>query len=145
MVLNLLNKYNSSVCAIKNPGTFLSRPLRNNKQGHPTTVFCKISVRRSKYCLEISITQEKLKISRWLVIFSKVFRVLLLTSLRLCYEFLWFGFSHFTPQNMAIVRRKRTPKIFGLKIVTERGIGKSYDVVNLQMSSKIFGKIIGKP
>ena len=25
-------------------------------QGHPTTVFCKISVRRSKYCLESSIT-----------------------------------------------------------------------------------------
>ena len=24
-------------------------------QGHPTTVFCKIPVRRSKYCLEISI------------------------------------------------------------------------------------------
>ena len=33
-------------------------------QGHPTTVFCKISVRRSKYCLEISIAQKKLKISR---------------------------------------------------------------------------------
>ena len=25
-------------------------------QGHSTTVFCKISVRRSKYCLEFSIT-----------------------------------------------------------------------------------------
>ena len=24
-------------------------------QGHPTTVFCKISVRRNKYCLEFSI------------------------------------------------------------------------------------------
>ena len=24
-------------------------------QGHPTTTFCKISVRRSKYCLEFSI------------------------------------------------------------------------------------------
>ena len=46
---------------------------------------------------------------------------------------------------MAIIRRRRTPKIFGLKIVTEGGIEKSYDVVNLQMSSKIFGKIIGKP
>ena len=27
------------------------------RQGQPTTVFCKISVRRSKYCLEFSITQ----------------------------------------------------------------------------------------
>ena len=46
---------------------------------------------------------------------------------------------------MAIICRKRTPKIYGLKIVMEKGIGKSYVVVNLQMSSKIFGKIIGKP
>ena len=36
----------------------------NQYQGHPTTVFCKMSVQRSKYCLEISIAQEKLKISR---------------------------------------------------------------------------------
>ena len=34
-------------------------------QGHPTTVFCKISLRRSKYCLEFSITWGRLKISRW--------------------------------------------------------------------------------
>ena len=26
-----------------------------NTQGHPTNVFCKISTRRSKYCLEFSI------------------------------------------------------------------------------------------
>ena len=34
-------------------------------QGHPTTTFCKISVRRSKYCLEFSITWGRLRISRW--------------------------------------------------------------------------------
>ena len=34
-------------------------------QGHPTTVFCKISVRRSKYCLKFYITWRGLKISRW--------------------------------------------------------------------------------
>ena len=33
--------------------------------GHPTTVFCKISFRRSKYCLEFSITWGRLKIYRW--------------------------------------------------------------------------------
>ena len=33
-------------------------------QGHPTTVFCKISVWRSKYCLEFSITWGRLKISK---------------------------------------------------------------------------------
>ena len=30
-------------------------------QGHPATFFCKITVRRSKYCLEISKACEKLK------------------------------------------------------------------------------------
>ena len=34
-------------------------------QGHPTTAFCKISVRRSKNCLEISIPWGWLRISRW--------------------------------------------------------------------------------
>ena len=34
------------------------------RQGHPTTVFCKISVRRSKFWLEFSITRGWLKISR---------------------------------------------------------------------------------
>ena len=34
-------------------------------QGHLTTVFCKISVRRSKNCLEFSITRGRLTISRW--------------------------------------------------------------------------------
>ena len=28
--------------------------------GHPTTVFCKISVRRSKFCLEFSFTWQKI-------------------------------------------------------------------------------------
>ena len=34
-------------------------------RGHPTTVFCKISVRRAKYCLEFSITWGRIKISIW--------------------------------------------------------------------------------
>ena len=33
-------------------------------QGHPTTVFSEISVRRSKNCLEFSIAWGRLKISR---------------------------------------------------------------------------------
>ena len=35
-------------------------------QGHPTTVFCKISVRGSKYCLAFSNIWGWLKISWWL-------------------------------------------------------------------------------
>ena len=41
------------------------RPIvvfHSSGQGHPTTVFCKISVRRSKFCLEFSFTW--LEISR---------------------------------------------------------------------------------
>ena len=41
------------------------RPIvvfHSSGQGHPTTVFCKMSVRRSKFCLEFSFTG--LKISR---------------------------------------------------------------------------------
>ena len=34
-------------------------------QGYPTTVFCKISSRRSKYCLEFCFTWGQLKISGW--------------------------------------------------------------------------------
>ena len=35
---------------------FLLRTCWCLSQGHPTTVFCKIPVRTSKYCLEFSIT-----------------------------------------------------------------------------------------
>ena len=40
-------------------------------------------------------------------------------------------FFTFHSPNLAIIPEKRTPRIFGLKIVTERGIGKSYVVLNL--------------
>ena len=36
------------------------RPLQAFDQGHPTTVFCKISVQSSKYSLEFSITWGRL-------------------------------------------------------------------------------------
>ena len=38
-------------------------PIANNFQEHPSTVFCKISVRISKYRLKISTAQERLNIS----------------------------------------------------------------------------------
>ena len=51
-------------------------------QRHPTTVFFKISVRRSKYCLEFPITWRRLKISRWPFHSCKTFEVYLINSLR---------------------------------------------------------------
>ena len=51
-------------------------------QGHPTTVFCKISVRRSKYCLEFSIAQTWLKISGLTLHSGTIFEAYLRNSLR---------------------------------------------------------------
>ena len=56
-------------------------------QGHPTTVFCKISARRSKNCLEFSITRGRLTISRWPFQSCTIFRSLS-----------EFNFSHSNPQ-----------------------------------------------
>ena len=42
---------------------YLSGKPNFSRQGYPTTFFCKITVRRSKYCLEISKAREKPKIS----------------------------------------------------------------------------------
>ena len=52
-------------------------------QGHPTTVFCKISVRRSKYYLEFSFAWARLKISSWNFHLCTTFEVFLRNSLRL--------------------------------------------------------------
>ena len=54
----------------------------NNFQGHPTTVFCKISVRRSKNCLEFSIAWGRLRISRWPFHSCIIFEAYLVNSLR---------------------------------------------------------------
>ena len=60
--------------------------LSRNKefiQGHPTSVLCKISVRRSKYCLEFSITWGRLKTSRWSFNSCKILDAYLTNSQRL--------------------------------------------------------------
>ena len=58
-------------------------------QGHPTTVFCEISVRRSKNCLEFSIAWGKLKISRWPFHSRTILEAYLINS----YDFLIFPIS----------------------------------------------------
>ena len=89
--------------------------------GHPSTVFCKLSLPRSKYCLEFSITWGGLKIlldDRSIhVQFSKLIKYI-------SCDFLEFDFSHFIPQVRLFCVRKRKPKIFGFKNVIERGIKK---------------------
>ena len=54
--------------------------LRN--QEHPTTLFCKISVRRSKKCLEFSIPWGGLIISRWPLHSSTISKAYLISALR---------------------------------------------------------------
>ena len=109
-------------------------------QGQPTTVFCKISVRRSKYCLEFSSTWRRLKISRWPFNSCKIFEVHLKNSLRFSHLF-----SHFTSQVRLNFVGKRKPKIIRFKNVMERGIRKCLTFVKQQIASKFFGKILLKP
>jgi len=74
---------------------------------HPTTVFCKISVRRSKYCLEFSIAWIRLKISRWPFHSGTIFEAYLINSLR----FRWglnFHISHPRPGYFNFRRKKET-------------------------------------
>ena len=71
-------------------------------QGHPTTVFCKISVRRNKYCLQFSIAWGRLQISRWPFHSCTIFETYLINSQR----FLKLNFSHFTPQVMLLFVEK---------------------------------------
>ena len=62
-------------------------------QGRPTTVFCKISVRRSKYCLEFSFAWARLKISSWNFHLCTTFEVYLRNSLGLS-EVIFFIFYY---------------------------------------------------
>ena len=58
-------------------------------QGHPTTVFCKICLRRSKYCLEFSFAWGRLKNYRWTFYsICTIFKAYLIK----------FNFSYFTTQ-----------------------------------------------
>ena len=95
-----------------------------------------IFLRRSKYCLEFSITWGRLKISSWQFHSCLVFEAYLINSLR---------FSNFHFISQAIFRKKRKPKIFGLKNAMERGIRKCFYFVIRQIACKSRGKIILKP
>ena len=82
----------STVCDNSNPGlkseACIKKPhfaLSQNTEfilEHPTSVFCKIFVRISKYCLEFYITWEWLKISRWSFYSCKILDACLINSLR---------------------------------------------------------------
>ena len=65
-----------------------------DNQGHPTTVFCKESVRRSKYCLEFYIALNTAKNFSM----SVPFRYNSVSELiqKFPYHFLKFNFSYFT-------------------------------------------------
>ena len=90
-------------------------------QGHPTTVSCKISLRRSTNCLQFSIPWGKLRISRW-PFHSCMYNFRILSN-----KFptiLWSLIFGILPPRLSYFRRKRKPKIFGLKNAMERGIRK---------------------
>ena len=62
-------------------------------QGHPTTFFCKITVRRSKYYLEYSSTWGWLKSSRWPFHLSRIFEANLITEILFEFSSLIFHIS----------------------------------------------------
>ena len=109
-------------------------------QGHLTTVLCKISVRRNKYCQEFSITRWRLKMSRWPFHSCTIFEAYLINSLR----FPEVQVLHFTSPVRLFFVEKRKPTISGFKNVLEWGIRKCLTFVIRRISSKIFGKIILK-
>ena len=87
-------------------------------KGNPTMIFCKIAVRRSKYCLEFSITWGRLKISRWSFHLRTIFDTLI------PYDFLKFNFPTLLPRLGLFFLQNRKPKIFGFENVMERGTRK---------------------
>ena len=62
-------------------------------QGHPITVFYKISVRRSKYFLEFSFAWERLKISRLLLHSCTIFEAYLILKSPTIFKSLIFHIS----------------------------------------------------
>ena len=60
----------------------LSPFTTQRRQGHPTTVFCKASVRRIKYCLKFSIIREWLKVCQGAFHLGTIFEAYLKISLR---------------------------------------------------------------
>ena len=97
----------------------------NQKDAQPRTVFCKISVRKSKYCLEFSITWERLKISsdRAFHLWT-IFEVYLINFLTI----FWSLIFHISLPRIDFFRKKKEnlklsdSKI--IKTVVERGIRK---------------------
>ena len=85
-------------------------------QVHPATVFCKISIRKSKHGLEFSVGLGRLKISRCPFHSCTIFEACLINLLR--FSELYF-FTFHSPC-WAIFQRKTKPKIFGLKNVRNR-------------------------
>ena len=86
---------------------------RGTHAGHPITVFCKISARRSKYCLEFSIAWIRLKNPTWPFPSCTVFEAYLINSLRFCE--VWIFTFHTQGQAILIFVGKKKPKIFRFK------------------------------
>ena len=79
--------------------------FHNNNQGHLTTAFCKISVGKSKYCLEFSTAWERLRNSRWPFHSCTIFEAYLINSLR--FSDVWFFIFH-SPRKGYFSQKKET-------------------------------------
>ena len=121
---------------IKERLTFVSlfRVKCSFQSGAPKTVFCKISVRGSKYRLEFSIAWQRLNIYRLAFHSGTIFEALL--SKKFPTIFLSLIFLHFTPVTWANFLGKWKYKIFGFKNVIKRGIRKILNFVKRSTASR---------
>ena len=96
---------------------FQRPPVRNFVRGtQRRTVFCKISVRRGRCCLEFSVSWGRLKISRWRSIRRTIFEAYLINFL----QFSKVLFFHLTPQVRLFFAEKKKPNILVFKSVMKK-------------------------
>ena len=81
-------------------GRFYFSQENNLVQGHPKAVFCKITLRRSKECLQFSIPWGRLRISRWPFHSYKIFVAYLINPLQFFWSLIFcislLGLSYFS-------------------------------------------------
>ena len=82
VVMAQATKFSSWTGKLIYMGHFYLSKENNLIQGRPKAVFCKITLRRSKGCLEFSIAWGRLRISKWPFYSCKIFVAYLINPLQ---------------------------------------------------------------
>ena len=111
------------------------------QQGHPTTIFCIISVRKQK----LSRLFYYLRTAENFLLECSIHRFNFRSLSKQFPTIFWSLIFTFYSPCQANFRRKSKPKIFAFKNVMNRGIRKILSFVKRSIVSKGFGKITLKP